>query len=144
MAEPWVSIDAVAAHLGVRRDSIYRWIERRGLPATKIGKLWKLKLTEVDAWMLARKRRRAAARSRSVTKTRAKKVKVARKEARRRASVSAGPSDAFAGGGEMGALMRSMDWSKTPLGPVARWPQSLRTTVSTCLSSRFPIVIWWG
>lgn len=34
------------------------------------------------------------------------------------------------GGGEMGKLIRSMDWSKTPLGPVESWPQSLRTTVS--------------
>ncbi|MGQ0764864.1 MAG: ATP-binding protein [Gemmatimonadota bacterium] len=48
------------------------------------------------------------------------------------------------GGGEMGALMRSVDWSRTPLGPTANWPQSLRTTVSTCLNSRFPILIWWG
>lgn len=44
----------------------------------------------------------------------------------------------------MGAYMRLLDWSKTPLGPVSQWPQSLRTSVSTCLNSRFPIVIWWG
>ncbi len=49
--EPWVSIDEVAAHLGVRRDSVYRWIEGRGLPARKIGKLWKLRISEVDAWL---------------------------------------------------------------------------------------------
>ncbi len=55
-----------------------------------------------------------------------------------------GADEALAGGGEMGALMRSLDWSRTPLGPVERWPQSLRTTVSTCLDSRFPILIWWG
>jgi excisionase family DNA binding protein len=54
MAEPWVSVDDVAAHLGVRKDSIYRWIESRGLPARKIGKLWKMKLSEVDAWVRAR------------------------------------------------------------------------------------------
>jgi PAS domain S-box-containing protein len=48
------------------------------------------------------------------------------------------------GGGEMGALMRSFDWSNSLLGPVAEWPQSLRTSVSTCLNSRFPILIWWG
>ena len=53
--EPWVSIDDVAGHLGVRRDSVYRWIEQRGLPATKIGKLWKLKLSEVDVWMRDRR-----------------------------------------------------------------------------------------
>ena len=44
----------------------------------------------------------------------------------------------------MGALMRSLDWTKTPLGPVSSWPQSLRTSVSTCLNSRFAILIWWG
>src|SRR3954465_12747572 len=48
------------------------------------------------------------------------------------------------GGGEMGALMRSIDWSTTPLGRAEAWPQSLRTTVSTCLNSRFPILVWWG
>ena len=50
----------------------------------------------------------------------------------------------FAGGGTVGALMRSVDWSRTPLGPVASWPQSLRTAVSICIASRFPILIWWG
>ena len=52
--------------------------------------------------------------------------------------------DLFVGGGEMGALMRTIDWSKTPLGPVEQWPQSLQTAVSICLLSRFPILIWWG
>ena len=52
--------------------------------------------------------------------------------------------DCLAGGGAMGAFMRSLDWSKTPLGPVERWPQSLRTSVSTCLNSRFAILVWWG
>ncbi|HSU82728.1 MAG TPA: PAS domain-containing protein, partial [Thermoanaerobaculia bacterium] len=44
----------------------------------------------------------------------------------------------------MGALMRSIDWARTPLGPIERWPQSLRTSISICLSSRFPILVWWG
>src|SRR5689334_14636967 len=48
------------------------------------------------------------------------------------------------GGGEMGAAMRALDWSQTLLGPINSWPQSLRTSVSTCLNSRFPILIWWG
>ncbi|RYU89592.1 response regulator [Mucilaginibacter terrigena] len=50
----------------------------------------------------------------------------------------------LSGGGEMGKLIRSMDWSKTALGPVETWPQSLRTSVSLCLSSTFPILIAWG
>lgn len=52
--------------------------------------------------------------------------------------------ECLAGGGEMGAYMRSLNWSRTPLGPVKDWPQSLRTSVSTCLNSRFAILIWWG
>lgn len=47
-------------------------------------------------------------------------------------------------GGEMGKLIRSMDWSKTPLGALEFWPQSLRTTVSLCLASTFPIALAWG
>ncbi len=52
--------------------------------------------------------------------------------------------DLFADSGEMGTLMSEFDWSATSLGAVENWPQSLRTTVSICLKSRFPMVIWWG
>jgi hypothetical protein len=48
------------------------------------------------------------------------------------------------GGGEMGARMRAMDWSKTTLGPVEGWPQSLRSTVSMLLPSKAQIVLFWG
>jgi hypothetical protein len=50
----------------------------------------------------------------------------------------------LAGGGEMGALMRSFDWSRTPFGPGENWPQSLRTAVSIMLASRFAMVVAWG
>jgi PAS domain S-box-containing protein len=50
----------------------------------------------------------------------------------------------LAGGGEMGARMRSMDWSGTPLGPPHTWPQSLRSTVSMLLPSKAQIVLFWG
>lgn len=53
MTEPWVSVEDVAKHLGVANDSVYRWIEARGLPAHKIGRLWKFKLSEVDRWVRA-------------------------------------------------------------------------------------------
>jgi signal transduction histidine kinase/CheY-like chemotaxis protein len=52
--------------------------------------------------------------------------------------------DAFVGGGAMGALMRATDWTATPMGPVAQWPQSLRSAVSIMLNSRYPIAIYWG
>lgn len=51
MTEPWSSVDEVAKHLGVAKDSIYRWIEKRRLPAHKTGRLWKFKLSEVDDWV---------------------------------------------------------------------------------------------
>ena len=51
MIEPWISVERIAEHLGVTRDSIYRWIEAKGLPAHKIGRLWKFKVSEVDDWV---------------------------------------------------------------------------------------------
>lgn len=49
--EAWVSVDDVMAHLGVARDTIYRWIEAKGMPAHRIGRLWKFKLSEIDQWV---------------------------------------------------------------------------------------------
>ena len=51
--EPWASVEDVAKHLGVAKDSVYRWIDSRNLPAHKIGRLWKFKLSEVDEWVRA-------------------------------------------------------------------------------------------
>src|SRR5687767_15855867 len=50
----------------------------------------------------------------------------------------------LAGGGAVGALMRTHDWSSSPLGPPDSWPQSLRTVVSLLLQSRFPMFVAWG
>ena len=52
-AEPWVSVDQIAEHLGVTRDSIYRWIDRKNLPAHRVGRLWKFQVSEVDEWVRA-------------------------------------------------------------------------------------------
>jgi len=51
MKERWHSVDEVAEHLGVARDTVYRWIERKALPAHRVGRLWKFKLSEVDDWV---------------------------------------------------------------------------------------------
>src|SRR6476620_6897029 len=48
------------------------------------------------------------------------------------------------GGGELGALMRAYDWTKTPLGPPASWPRSLKTAVRIMLTSRQPFWLAWG
>src|SRR5436305_13488232 len=50
----------------------------------------------------------------------------------------------LAGGGEMGARMREMDWSRTSLGPPELWPRSLKTAVRIMLTSRQPMFVWWG
>lgn len=50
----------------------------------------------------------------------------------------------FVGDSEMAARMSAFHWAATPLGPVSKWPQSLRTAVGICLSSRYPMAIWWG
>jgi excisionase family DNA binding protein len=52
MTEPWVSVDQVAAHLGVAKDTVYRWIETKSLPAQRVGRLWKFKLSDVDRWVM--------------------------------------------------------------------------------------------
>jgi excisionase family DNA binding protein len=49
--EPWVGVDEVTAHLDIKRDTLYRWISRRGLPGSKVGKVWRFRLSEVDDWM---------------------------------------------------------------------------------------------
>lgn len=51
MTEPWVSVEQIAEHLGVTRDSIYPWSDRKALTAQRIGRLWKFKVSEVDAWV---------------------------------------------------------------------------------------------
>jgi signal transduction histidine kinase len=54
------------------------------------------------------------------------------------------PLEFFAGGGNVGALMRTHNWSSSPLGPPESWPQSLRAVVSLLLQSRFPMFVAWG
>lgn len=53
-------------------------------------------------------------------------------------------SDWLTSGGEMGERTRKLDWSKTPVGPIERWPQSLKSAVSFLLPSKAQIVLFWG
>ncbi len=53
MENRWLSVDDVAAYLGVKRDTIYKWIERKQMPAHKVGRLWKFKVPEIDEWVRA-------------------------------------------------------------------------------------------
>jgi signal transduction histidine kinase len=56
----------------------------------------------------------------------------------------ADPLAFLAGGGEMGERIRTFNWSKTPVGAAADWPQSLKTAVRIILNSRYPMFVWWG
>ncbi len=51
MTERWVSVQEVADHLGVNKDTIYKWIETKDLPGHRVGRLWKFQLGEIDAWV---------------------------------------------------------------------------------------------
>lgn len=53
--EPWVSLEGVAKHVGVSKDTVHRWIRARKIPAHKVGRLWKFKVSEVDGWIRAGK-----------------------------------------------------------------------------------------
>ena len=47
----WFSVDEIAAYLGIKRATVYVWIERRNMPAHKVGRLWKFRRDEVDEWV---------------------------------------------------------------------------------------------
>ncbi|MDY0227142.1 MAG: helix-turn-helix domain-containing protein [Desulfomicrobium apsheronum] len=49
----WFSIHAICEHLGVSRDTVYKWIDKHAMPAHRMGRLWKFKKDEVDAWVKA-------------------------------------------------------------------------------------------
>ncbi len=51
MNNRWLSVDEIAQHLGVGRNTVYRWITDRGMPAHRVGRLWKFQQDEVDAWI---------------------------------------------------------------------------------------------
>ena len=48
-----MSVEEIAAHLGINRDTVYKWIDRKQMPAHKVGRLWKFKVSQVDEWIQA-------------------------------------------------------------------------------------------
>jgi excisionase family DNA binding protein len=50
-SDRWLSVEEIAAYLGIKRDTVYKWIERKQMPAHKVGSLWKFKRDEIDTWV---------------------------------------------------------------------------------------------
>lgn len=51
LPERWLSVEEISIHLGVSRETIYRWAEKGKIPAHKVGRQWKFKVSEVDKWV---------------------------------------------------------------------------------------------
>jgi len=66
MEDRWLSITEICKYLGVSNDTVYKWIYKHGMPAHRMGRLWKFKKDEVDAWVKAGG---AAERGRTTPKT---------------------------------------------------------------------------
>lgn len=49
--ERWVSSKDVAEHLGINKDTLQRWIKNETIPCHRVGRLWKFKISEIDAWV---------------------------------------------------------------------------------------------
>ncbi|BBO89899.1 helix-turn-helix domain-containing protein [Desulfosarcina ovata] len=53
MEDRWLSVDEIGKYLGVSSDTVYRWIDKHNMPAHRMGRLWKFKRKQVDAWIEA-------------------------------------------------------------------------------------------
>ena len=51
MTDRWLSVEEITEHLGVSKDTVYAWIADKGMPAHKVGRLWKFQASEVDMWV---------------------------------------------------------------------------------------------
>ncbi len=51
MEDRWLSVDEIGDYIGIKRDTVYKWISDKGMPAHKIGRLWKFKKNDVDTWV---------------------------------------------------------------------------------------------
>jgi excisionase family DNA binding protein len=47
----WLSVEEIAGYLGVKKETIYKWLSQKRIPAHKLGRLWKFKKDEIDKWV---------------------------------------------------------------------------------------------
>lgn len=53
MSERWLNVDEIAQHMGIAAITVYRWLEKGDIPAHRVGKLWRFKVSVVDRWIAA-------------------------------------------------------------------------------------------
>lgn len=53
MTERWLSVEEIAEYLGVAKDTVYTWVNSKGMPGHKVGRFWKFKRDEIDGWVRA-------------------------------------------------------------------------------------------
>lgn len=51
MEDRWLSVDEIGEYLGIKRDTVYKWIAEKNMPAHRVGRFWKFKITEIDEWV---------------------------------------------------------------------------------------------
>jgi excisionase family DNA binding protein len=51
MEDRWLSVDEIAAYLGIKRDTVYKWIAEKQMPAHRMGRFWKFRKEEVNEWV---------------------------------------------------------------------------------------------
>lgn len=51
MEDRWLSVDEIGEYLGLKRDTVYKWIAESGMPGHRVGRFWKFKKDEVDEWV---------------------------------------------------------------------------------------------
>jgi excisionase family DNA binding protein len=78
-SERWLSVEEIAGHLGVSKETIHRWLSKSKIPAHRVGKLWKFKTSEVDSWVTEGGAEEPAASIDQKSKSKAKKKSTPRK-----------------------------------------------------------------
>jgi excisionase family DNA binding protein len=53
MDDRWLSVEEIAEHLGVSKDTVYSWVSSKGMPGHRVGRFWKFKKEEIDDWVRA-------------------------------------------------------------------------------------------
>lgn len=136
---PLMNVHDAATFLAVHPNTIRRWAQTGRLHGRRIGTRGDWRFTREDLLTVLH-----GDDADRLSPEAGEHAPPSRKKMPGTRGKQAQDADFFAGGGEMGKLMRSIDWSTTAIGPVGSWPQSLKTTVSTVLNSKFGMFLWWG